>query len=579
MKTAKLADTAVLILLGFFAYHLTFIAGERGLFAFDQSVIFDGAYRISCGQVPFKDFVLLHGFFAAVVQSLFFALRGVNYCAYVCGAASINVLAALLGVWIVRLIYPERKILSYASGLLTAVYFYPPFGTPWGKQTGFFFCMAALFFILHAALRDESDDPSRRTSDRWSPAAAFASGIMTLLSFLSYQGVGFLALGLMLFVIACARLLGNKQAWACLAGFCAGLAAGGTILAAWVFLASDPGNFWKYSIQLPMSLGRNRAEVEGWSRFFEALLMGFTSWTPSRPMLIPPPVKWLSLWIRTSFLLFYLISVLRLVRYIKTPEAGGRGAALAALVVIALIHFQYGFMYVNLNHPMNGLPFIGIIVALGFGLLPGGPGAAGPMAGVVRRSARIFAWAGSIVFLTALSASGVRFALQRTEHPSFRMFPAKFGERFPDEKLHCLRWGDPTVVTQILRNPSEVKTLAVAQEDFKVLLDRLRAGNKNFFVFPDFSILYGLTGKPSPQPLLWFHNGTIYMDPYDPALDQWVVDSLIRNQVKVVILEEESYHGTAERLADFPLVRAFIDKNFEFTESISIFNIYEQKGS
>ncbi len=576
MKADKLIDWAVLILLGFFAYHLTFLAGERGLFAFDQSVIFDGAYRITSGQVPFKDFVLLHGFFAAVLQSLFFLLRGVNYCAYICGAASINVLAALLGAWTLRLFFPEKKILSYASGFLTAVYFYPPFGTPWGKQTGFFFCLAGLYFMARRAADEGPPDAGRRAF-----TAAFLSGVMTLLSFLSYQGVGIFAFGLMLFMIACAGLSGNKNGRTLFAGFCAGLAAGGIVLAAWVWLASDWKIFWKYIFELPMSLSRNRSEAEGWGRFVEALLMGFTGWNPSRPMLIPPPVKWLPFWIRLSLLFFYLVSAVSLVRHFKFAPIEPR-KLLAAFLVIALVHFQYAFMYVNLNHPMNGIPFIGIIVALGLGLLTGGPVAGaqgGPLSGVIHRSIRIFLIAGSTVFTAALAAAGVRFAMQRTEHPNFRMLPAAFGERFPDEKLKCLRWGEPTHVTQILRKPDEVKTLDLTQHEFKTLLDRLRSSDKNFFVFPDFSILYGLTGKPSPQPLLWFHNGTIYMDPYDPALDRWVVDSLVRNEVKIIILEEESYHGTAERLADFPLLRDFIEKNFKFKEKIGLFNIYEASGA
>ncbi len=54
------------------------------------------------------------------------------------------------------------------------------------------------------------------------------------------------------------------------------------------------------------------------------------------------------------------------------------------------------------------------------------------------------------------------------------------------------------------------------------------------------------------------------------------MDSLIRNQVKRVVLEEESYHGTRERLADFPLLAAHIKKHFKFTEKIGIFNIYDE---
>ena len=101
----------------------------------------------------------------------------------------------------------------------------------------------------------------------------------------------------------------------------------------------------------------------------------------------------------------------------------------------------------------------------------------------------------------------------------------------------------------------------------------------HFFIFPDFTIFYGLLNVPSPQPVLCFAEGQTYCPAYNADLDRWIVDDLKKNMVEIVVLEERSrWFGTHNRLDDFPQLSSYITENFSKAEQIGIFNIYEKRG-
>ena len=64
---------------------------------------------------------------------------------------------------------------------------------------------------------------------------------------------------------------------------------------------------------------------------------------------------------------------------------------------------------------------------------------------------------------------------------------------------------------------------------------------------------------------------------YDPGLDEWIVHSLRKNMVDVVIIEQTSWFSTDARLNDFPLLKSYIGENFDRTGQVGMFKIYEKK--
>ena len=182
-NSTKITDGLILAGLAIFAFILCFKSGERGFFPFDQSIVFDGGYRVFLGQIPFKDFVIPFGPVVFWLQGLFFKILGVNYFAYLFHAALINLLAALISALTIRLIYPSSKTLSYFVGFITAIWFYPPFGTPWVEQTAFFFSVLAIFLI--STVIASRDNPSTK-----SIIIMIFAGLFSFIAFISKKNVG-----------------------------------------------------------------------------------------------------------------------------------------------------------------------------------------------------------------------------------------------------------------------------------------------------------------------------------------------------------------------------------------------------
>ena len=57
----------------------------------------------------------------------------------------------------------------------------------------------------------------------------------------------------------------------------------------------------------------------------------------------------------------------------------------------------------------------------------------------------------------------------------------------------------------------------IKEDDIVNLFEYLKAKNRNFFIFPDFTIFYALLDLTSPQPILWFHKGLTLPDVLRPG--------------------------------------------------------------
>src|SRR5437867_2178167 len=90
------AYTAIVVFAGVFVW----IVGHRGFFLMDQSILFDGAWRVFQGQVQYRDFFSTFPPVTFFIQSLFFHLMGVGYSAMVAAAAVLNAVATACVIWL-----------------------------------------------------------------------------------------------------------------------------------------------------------------------------------------------------------------------------------------------------------------------------------------------------------------------------------------------------------------------------------------------------------------------------------------------------------------------------------------------
>jgi hypothetical protein len=232
---------------------------------------------------------------------------------------------------------------------------------------------------------------------------------------------------------------------------------------------------------------------------------------------------------------------------------------LAALVCVYLVAFQHVFINTTLNQPENGLALGGVILAVATGLLL-------ERTGLGRRKGKMVVALALVVLLFFTCRAGYRVARAREVHEIFR--GSAFGASLPIEGLEGLKWAEPM----------RIRGSFVLPEHMSALYEYLDRSGENFFVFPDFTILYGLLDVPSPQPLLWFHEGVTYSREADNDLDRRVVAALRRNRVAIFVREKASWFNTGQRLDDFPELKAFLRTEFQKVGEVGIFSVYEKRS-
>ena len=133
------------------------VVGHRGIYLYDQSGVFDGAWRMLQGQVLYRDFYAPYGPVVFWIQSLFFRLAGVDFSSMVLSAAVINSVAIVCVIWLVRRLFPKplHRPTAIGAGLLTAVWFQAPFGTLWFEQTSFCFNLVAMVLLVETGFWSE----------------------------------------------------------------------------------------------------------------------------------------------------------------------------------------------------------------------------------------------------------------------------------------------------------------------------------------------------------------------------------------------------------------------------------------
>jgi len=523
-----------------FAFALAYTAAGRGFFPMDQSIVFDGAYRVASGQVPYRDFVLPFGPAVFWLQALLFEVFGVGVFAYRLGGALANALGAACAMAIVRALFAQPRWLAWLAGGITAAWFCAPFGTLWMEQTAFLFGFFALALLI---ARLSLPSPPARGGG----LALAASGACAFAALLGKQNAGGYLLPLFPVLIALRfapslRAIVREGLW-----WGAGFAGAAAVFALWLFGVSDPAAFQHHVFAIPAQTGAERL-----GRDVRGLLL--TLLTGAGPDFLRLPL------LATSGL---ALAVLLRPRWFA---ATARPRLVAAALCVGLALAQDLFVSTTFNAYENGLPFAGVVFALGAGLLLATPRAA-RLAPLITVCA--FAAAGYIVW------RGARLSLERQVHDVFA--GASFPRELAIERLAGLRWASPTPLREFGDPPERGRD--VRAEELESLVALLAERDANFFVFPDFTFLYGVLGRPSPQPLLFFHRGVSYATDYEPSLDRNIVEGLRANDVAIVVLERVSWFGTQSRLDDFPLLAAFLAQDFRKTREIGIFEIYERVGA
>lgn len=151
---------------------------------------FEGALRISNGQVPFDDFYMPLGYGYFLILTLFFKLFGASLKVLLLAQAFINIVTLMVFYILVRTLNVSRG--AAFLGVLTMGLSYAfLFFWPWYNNTAFFYNLLAIFFCYLAIFRS-----------KYNLIFAGISGLAAFLSFFTKQDYGGLAILSCLFFYA-----------------------------------------------------------------------------------------------------------------------------------------------------------------------------------------------------------------------------------------------------------------------------------------------------------------------------------------------------------------------------------------
>ena len=542
IRTARVLWICTYAITTILAGIVVWIVGHRGLFLCDQSVLFDGAWRLMQGQVIYRDFFTTFGPVAFVIQWLFFRIWGVDFSAMVLSAAILNSLAAVCVMRIIRRLLPDPqfRLAAVAGGILTGFWFQAPFGTLWFEQTSFFFNLIALTLLVETAY----------SSERVSVCLRVIAGSSLALSILSKQNAGAVLLPVPLGAAVILCLPDWRKMARALVEVSAGMLIVFTLFVAWLLLFSSPILFW----HTPVLMSRNLA-IRRIPRLFsltDIFLMQRT-WPFGRKAL--------------GLIFIFVISRVAFRSRLATINA----------VVICWISLGYVFLLnifagMTMNETENSLSYLGLLNGLAFGLcFP-----------AVWRTKFAERRAITLVVSAALLLIGTYYLLGTpiltgwtvSASRLVQQFNAKtqFIERVNVPGASRLVWGDPTLV-----GPERGVTTKLTRQDFENVNAWLAKANTNFFVFPDSTLLYGLHRKVSPQPWLLILPGHSFRMSDLPEVDATVVRSLRKNKVEVIIIEKNSFLRNHELLQAMPQLQTWIHDDFEKAAEFGIYEIWAQR--
>jgi hypothetical protein len=545
---------------------------RMGFMPLDASIVFEGGWRILNGQVPWRDFTTPNGVVPAAMQAVVFALAGRTWFAYCLHASLVNgAFAALVYGLLVLLRLP--RALAFFYGLCATFFFYPPVGFPFMEQHSFFFTLAA----VTSAVAGNAARHERAQSWCWRAVPPLA-----VLAFLSKQ-VPFAFAAPVLIVLL---LVPGRAALARRTAAAAGSVAVtiGTVGILLLLLRVPWAILYEYVIVRP-------GEVRGIGRSaFGDLAARVAQRYDSLPTAMGLVFIEHAVVLYTATLIALpLAAGLWIAARRRDPAIADDLSPLATAVVLApalyVTSMLLGFVANNQTqnsvayYPVSaGVLHAGVLAALrlvsrGISLTTDREGRPATFVRIWRRPALVLAvvlvsiaplrhwtrdtvtWVADVDMTRMVNDMTFDFALARR---SAEALPAG---------MEFLRWTP---------SPASYDLTAWAE-----LVTFLRARKQNFFILGDTLVTYGLVGRPSVAPNLWFHPGLSLPDPGEPAFaayEQDLLARLRRHDVRYIVVEGKEtrmYLG----LHHFPALSAWLAAEWTPVQSFGIHRVYERKMS
>ncbi len=464
-----------MVIVAVIAAGLVWAAGFQGFMPLDQSIVWDGAWRILQGQTPFVDFAVPAGLTPILLQAGVFKLAGISWTSYVAHAALANAVFALaVYTTFARLLGRIGPAFVYA--VLAAIALYPPMATPYADHHAVLFLSLLVLVLLRDSLLP------RRSVFLWLVALA-----CLLLALLSKALPGLLApLLALLLLLSAWRTPGMARVTSRLT-FALSAATVATLVGSEV-LRIDLEQMIRSLWTLPAAAGEGRLSLD----------------------FIVPRLKDL---LKPGLLATLAALALTIQALSGRPEKRASFLGAAILVVGAI---AYALLADN-------------SAWFGYGALPIAAGLCHFL--LERQGHRRVGWILAGAMAAQAGALQIDQTMTRAANELRRAHWERAGDAAAiDPRLAGLRWALPPQTAQVLKAEDR-------PDEYRKLLDLLKTRDGAFVLIGDATILYALAGKPSAFPALWLHPGLTYTP--GPAFDTQLGESLKRWDVRRIVVDGE----------------------------------------
>ena len=127
-----------IIFIGSFSFLINYHYGFIGMMPMDNTVLFNGGYRVFSGQVPFSDYWLVTGPLLDYLNAFFFKILGISWTTFIIHSSIFNSLIAIASYYFFKKMNLSDSF-SIIYSLFISILFYPVVGTPFVDHHSIFF--------------------------------------------------------------------------------------------------------------------------------------------------------------------------------------------------------------------------------------------------------------------------------------------------------------------------------------------------------------------------------------------------------------------------------------------------------
>lgn len=136
-----------LLILSFSSFGLTYHYGFIGIMPMDNTVLFNGGYRVLNNYIPFNDYWLVTGPILDYLNALFFKVFGISWKSFMFHSSLFNSLLAIASYFFF-LKLNLNYFFAFFYALLISILFYPVVGTPFVDHHSTFFLILSFYALI-----------------------------------------------------------------------------------------------------------------------------------------------------------------------------------------------------------------------------------------------------------------------------------------------------------------------------------------------------------------------------------------------------------------------------------------------